>query len=209
MGYKKMVLSGNLLEIYAYENDCNNSGRKRKSDQNEELPDSGMLDGDRPDSLRGKRVREKKARRWDNARRAALVFRRLIRAQLGGTQTPVLVTCTYARNETSITTGYRDFRDFINATRRKFGLDFRYVAVPEFQKRGAIHFHALFWGLPDEILGSERRTRLVAGLWGHGFVYLKATDGNERLSTYLAKYMSKAFMAPELAGKKAYTASKN
>ena len=84
-----------------------------------------------------------------------------------------------------------------------------YIAVPEFQTRGAVHFHALFWGLPSCLFDTERATRLVAGLWGHGFVYMKMTDGNERLSSYLAKYMAKSFIDHRLMNQKAYVCSRN
>ena len=35
------------------------------------------------------------------------------------------------------------------------------------------------------------------------------TDGNEKISGYLAKYMSKAFIDPRLKNQKAYTTSRN
>ncbi|HEV7423767.1 MAG TPA: hypothetical protein VGO21_01100, partial [Candidatus Paceibacterota bacterium] len=83
------------------------------------------------------------------------------------------------------------------------------ICVPEFQKRGAVHFHALFWGLPEEIFLQERKTRMLAGFWAKGFVYLKETDGNEKLSFYLSKYMAKAFIDPRLKNQKCYVASRN
>ncbi len=78
-----------------------------------------------------------------------------------------------------------------------------------FKRRGAVHFHALFWGLPETTVETERYTRLVAGMWGHGFVYVKMTDGNEKLSSYLAKYMAKSFIDYRLKNQKAYTCSRN
>jgi len=38
---------------------------------------------------------------------------------------------------------------------------------------------------------------------------MKETDGNERLSTYLAKYMVKAFTDSRMIGQKAYVCSRN
>src|SRR5690606_27837965 len=95
------------------------------------------------------------------------------------------------------------------ALRNKFGKAFSYIAVSEFQKRGAIHFHALFWGLPAEVFSQERQTRTIALIWKQGFVYMKETDGNDKLSSYLAKYMVKTFTDPRLKNKKAYLASRN
>lgn len=48
-----------------------------------------------------------------------------------------------------------------------------------------------------------------ADLWGNGFIFLKETDGNEKLSSYLVKYMAKAFLSPELKNQKAFVASRN
>lgn len=69
---------------------------------------------------------------------------------------------------------------------------------------------------PCSVLGSsrltfetERQTRTIARLWGHGFVYMKMTDGNQRLSSYLTKYMAKSFTDYRLMNQKAYVRSRN
>jgi hypothetical protein len=76
------------------------------------------------------------------------------------------------------------------------------VAVSEFQKRGAIHFHALVWGIPPSVVKAERHTRLVASIWGQGFTDMIETDGNSRLASYFAKYMKKAYLDPRMLKKK-------
>jgi len=45
--------------------------------------------------------------------------------------------------------------------------------------------------------------------WGFGYAFVKETDGHERIANYLSKYMAKAFLDSRLAGRKAYTASRN
>jgi hypothetical protein len=55
----------------------------------------------------------------------------------------------------------------------------------------------------------ERKTREIALMWGKGFIYMKETDGHEKLSTYLAKYMSKAFIDERLKNQKSYVSSRN
>jgi hypothetical protein len=204
MGYNKFIKSGNTLEIYSYERSPQiHQGKRRGHKARNGL--LGMVD-DRSDTLRRE---EYEGKRKDNASRASMAFRRLILSNLGGSELPLLLTCTYAENQCDIRQGYKDFCSFIQALRYKFGKVFRYIAVPEFQKRGAVHFHALFWGLPQATSETERHTRLVAGLWGHGFVYLKETDGNDKLSSYLAKYMAKSFIDYRLKNQKAYTCSRN
>ena len=149
-------------------------------------------------------------KRPDNARRASMAFRRIVSSNLGGgSASPVLVTLTYADNFTDLAGAYKHFSNFINTLRRKFGREFKYISVPEFQKRGAVHFHALFWGIPEEIFLHERENRLLRRIWGHGHVFDKRTDGASALAFYLAKYFTKAYLDPRLKNQKSYTASRN
>jgi len=128
---------------------------------------------------------------------------------------------------------YKCLTAFGHRFRRKFGATAYWVAVPEFQKRGAVHFHVLIWGLPEEMSclfsgyyvdktgkkhakhacpsdrNCERTTRVLFSLWQKGFVDVIKTDGSPRLATYLSKYMSKVFIDDRLSGKKAYTCSRN
>jgi len=203
VGYNKLVAYGETIELYEYEKNLNILGRK--SGLNASRGRVSVLASGGADSLLAKKA----IKRQDNARRATVAFRRLVSANLGGDDRPVLVTLTYAENITSLRQGYADFACFVQNARYSFGKGFRYIAVPEFQKRGAVHFHALFWGLPAQVAQFERQTRVVAELWGKGFVYMKQTDGDDRLSGYLSKYMSKAFVEPQLANHKAYVCSRN
>lgn len=203
MPYTKIIISGNNFEKYEYTKEPRRMGvrrRKRKIDLNSE-----NVGADRSDTLSEGQL----GKRQDNARRTSLVFRRIVASNLAGSPPPLLITLTYSENITDINIGYKDYQSFIKALRNKYGKIFRYIAVPEFQKRGAVHFHALFWGLPSEVFSQERQTRTIALIWKHGYVFMKETDGNDKLSSYLAKYMVKAFTDPRLKNKKAYAASKN
>jgi hypothetical protein len=204
MGYNKIVTYGNIIETFTYARDPNIPPRtQRRHSCHAGIPgasdDAGSVD--EREAFEGKRK--------DNADRASMVFRQLVLANLTGTEYPLLLTATYRDNQTDLRQGYRDFGAFIQAMRYRFGKEWRYIAVPEFQKRGAVHFHALIWGLPTSVFEEERSTRLVAGLWKHGFVYLKMTDGNEKLSSYLTKYMAKSFVDRRLMNQKAYVCSRN
>lgn len=205
MGYNKFIKSGSTFELYEYEKDIRISAPRARKVVNARKPCNLDLDIGGADPFSQGYV----GKRQDNARRASMAFRRLILCNLTGFNFPLLVTITYAENQEDIRIGYKDFKTFIQSLRYKFGKVFRYVAVPEFQKRGAVHFHALFWGLPEGIFDTERKTRQLAILWGKGFIYLKKTDGDDRLSSYLAKYMVKAFLDFRLKGQRAYTSSRN
>lgn len=205
MGYNKFVVSGNVFELYEYEKNIEEyRAIKRK---HEKPVDNGNLGTTGSDE----ELERKLGKRRDNAKRAVMAFRRLVLCQLGRGENPILITLTYAENMEELGQGYRDFKAFINALRYRYGEQFRYVCVPEFQKRGALHFHALFWDLPkaDILLQTERQTRLIASLWKRGFVFLKKTDGNNKLSSYLSKYMSKAFVDIRLRNQRAFSSSRN
>jgi hypothetical protein len=204
MGYNKIIRYANTIETYTYGRHLPIRTHIRRNRKSKVLRSD--LDDDGKDPLSSAEHKEK---RQDNARRAALVFRRLVSSNLEGVEYPVLITTTYRDNQTDLRIGYRDFHSFIKALRHKFGALFRYIAVPEFQRRGAVHFHALFWGLPQDLCDTERHTRLIADTWSHGFVYMTMTDGNDRLSSYLTKYMAKSFTDPRLLNQKAYTCSRN
>jgi len=120
---------------------------------------------------------------------------------------PAFVTLTMVTIE-SIETSYRCFSQFTVNLRKSFGRDIRWVAVPEFQKRGAVHFHALIWGLSDETLNRERNTRDIQACWSRGWIDVLKSDGSPKIASYMAKYMSKAMYDDRLAGKKSYTASR-
>lgn len=206
MGYTKIINYANTLEVYEYEKDVVVLlGRSRGAGEIGDFPDD--VDTCGADSLQKDPFRLGK--RSDNARRASLAFRRIVASNLGGLTPPLLVTLTYRDNYTDLKGAYRHLSSFVQSLRHKYGKTFKYIAVPEFQKRGAVHFHALVWALPEEVFLLERETRTLARLWGFGFVYLKETDGHEKLSHYLSKYMAKAFVDPRLRNQKCYTASRN
>jgi len=207
MGYIKIIIYGNNIEIYEYEKTVVIVHRDK---QRREDPSDDKNMGINGQNLLQER---KLGKRQDNARRASLDFRRLVGANLGSDSRqftrPILATLTYRDNFTDLKGAYRHLSSFIQSLRHKYGKIFKYTCVPEFQERGAVHFHALFWGLPEEIFLREREDRTIAGYWRHGFIFLKQTDGNEKLSFYLSKYMAKAFLDARLKNQKCYVASRN
>jgi len=211
MGYNKLIIYGNVLESFEYEKEHLLLGTKRKS-QNDYGVKSDRNVGDTMLESEVARLEATKEKRKDNARRSSMAFRRIVICNLSGHENPLLLTFTYRENKTKISDAYRDFTNAIKACRYKFGTAFRYICVPEFQKRGAVHFHALFWGVQKELLGLSRQypnNSIDCFYWEHGFTFCKQTDGNKKIASYLSKYMAKAFLDSRLFSKKAYVASKN
>jgi len=189
MPYLKVIQSGTLIETYEYERP----------------PSPARLVGRQP---RRKRIIPQE-RRPDAIIRCRNAFRRLVRANLTPESPPALLTLTLRDKEIDISDAYKLYTVFVQRFRRKYGKEVAMIGVPEFQKRGAVHFHILVFNLPYETYKNERSTRAIASLWGGGFVDIKRTDGSEKLASYLAKYMSKAMSDYRLIRKRAYSATRN
>ncbi|MDQ3077138.1 MAG: hypothetical protein M3Q63_03765 [bacterium] len=192
MGHVKIIQSGNKLEIFEYEKEITSKPYYR-------TPRKRSQSGDI--SLRTIRV--------DNSRRRIKSFRRLVTSNLVGEAKPSLLTLTMYEI-VSLRRGYFAFHKFIRKLRKDCGKTFRYIAVPEFQKRGAVHFHCIIWGLDEKkIIKKEHETRYLQSLWQRGFLDCTPTDGHDKLTGYLAKYMSKSLLDDRLHYEKAFVASSN
>jgi len=205
MGYNKVISYGSVVEVFRYEKYPMGFGKKKATAGNANALSDIPFDGQNADCSE----KPIKIRSRESIRRAVLAFRRLVGANLRGTDHPVLASFTYGENMESLRQGRSDFNAFARSAKSEFGDGLRYICVAEFQKRGAVHFHSLIWGLPAGTVKRERSTRMVAGLWGRGFVDLVETDGSIKLSGYLGKYLSKTFKEPRLSGMKAYICSRN
>ncbi|MBA7508766.1 hypothetical protein ES705_00699 [subsurface metagenome] len=116
-------------------------------------------------------------------------------------------TATFADNITDMDFANNEFKKFIKRIKYQYG-DFKYLAVVEFQKRGAIHYHML------SDFGYIEQTDLEK-IWGNGFVWIRelltANKGKpvDNVGAYLVKYMNKNIIDKRLMGKKAYFTSRN
>ncbi|MBI2627601.1 hypothetical protein HYW72_01590 [Candidatus Nomurabacteria bacterium] len=195
MEYAKTIKYGDNLEIYEYEHRPAPKIKKVKEKSSYYVKPS---------------VDEIFTKREDNILQSKTNFRRLVSANLSN-NIPLFISLTHGTDMKDIVIGWKNYRKFIQRMRYKFGENFKYIAVPEFQpKSGRVHFHVLFWRLPLGINAKdERKNRVIAKIWGHGFADVKDTDGHEKLAGYLAKYMAKAFTDKRLKNQKAYASSKN
>jgi len=116
-------------------------------------------------------------------------------------------TATFKDNITKMDYANCEFRKFIKRIKYNYG-DFKYIAVVEFQKRGAIHYHML------SDFGYIKQKELEK-IWGNGFVWIRdLLTGNkgksvDNVGAYLVKYMNKNIIDKRLMGKKAYFTSRN
>ncbi|WCG33367.1 hypothetical protein PML78_01380 [Enterococcus dispar] len=121
------------------------------------------------------------------------------------------ITLTVAENSDDIDYYDEKVKQFIRKLRKDYG-KMHYIAVREFQKRGAIHYHMLvdypfIKGLNErEIKKTERN--FAKSYWKQGFVDLKSIDHVDNVGAYISKYMTKDMYDKRLIGRKSYLCSK-
>ena len=116
-------------------------------------------------------------------------------------------TATFKDNITGMDYANSEFKKFIKRVKYNYG-NFKYLAVVEFQKRGAIHYHML------SDFGYIEHKELEK-IWGNGFVWIRdlLTSNNskpvDKVGAYILKYMNKNIIDKRLMGKKSYFTSRN
>lgn len=199
-----MIVSGDVFELYQYENPYmyNSVGR--------------IVSGGAKAS----------ARRADNLSYVRSEIRRLVECNYKNFGfEPVFLTFTYEQNETDLGRAWRDFTRFIERLNYAYNKKHRYLSVIEFQARGAVHFHCIFFNMSLDVERAERcpshqcmafRTgtcthgnfRRVAILWGHGFVDIEAVRSAKAVAPYVSSYLDKTASDSRLVGQKAFATSR-
>lgn len=182
----RIIVSGNVVEITTYErgyfknyHDAKKVGRSSKNTTNE----------------------EKTFNREKVLQRARARVRRLACAN---PQLNKFFTLTFAENVTDLKYANNQFSCFIRRLNRyldKIGKDrMQYIAVVEFQKRGAIHYH-LLCNLP--FISAKK----LQEIWQNGFVKINKIDDVDNVGAYVTKYMSKDNEDERLVGNRCYFTS--
>lgn len=190
----KYIISGNVVERYSFEKD--------------------QFKGFEPRNKKGKNRNGlfKEKNRCDVIRRARGTVMRSINAN------PCLnkfLTLTFKDNVTDLDYANSEFKKFIKRVNyqvlktKKSKL--KYVAVIEFQERGAIHYH-MICDLPYIDVNELQQ------IWGLGFIKLNKIKGNkekfgssecDNVGAYVCKYMTKENTDDRLRGRKMYLMSRN
>lgn len=175
---EKIIISGNVVEKIKYEKGYIKGGegtnKNGRSGGSQELTEE-----------------EKSLNRQKVLRRGQTRLRRLINANVWqyGDITPKFLTLTFAENIIDLRSANKSWMLFIKRlnwfmfrTRRGH---LKYSVVIEFQKRGAVHYHAIFYNLPY-IPNSKLRE-----IWGQGFLKINKISDCDNVGAYVTKYMSK------------------
>lgn len=183
-GLKKYVITGHILEVYSYDYYIHGKGGF-----------SGTAKGQAEIENALKNYANTNQRRRDKIRRLACTN--------FNNRYDKFLTLTFTENKTNIEECNLLFKNFIKRLKYKYNLlCLKYLAVIEFQERGAVHYHVLL-NIPY-IPHKE-----LQELWGNGFVFVNAISHVDNLGAYILKYMTKDNNDTRLMGKKAYLTSRN
>jgi hypothetical protein len=185
----KVVVSGDIIEIYRSEggffkgkvNDCGRAG-------------NGFITDD-----------QRAKNREVSLMRARRDLRRIVNANIGKWGDDVtckFVTLTFKDNVKDLDMANYEFRQFIKRLNYKvYGekcSNLMYTVVIEFQKRGAVHYHVIFYNLPFT------KAAVLEKVWGNGFIKINKIDDVDNVGAYICKYLTKDNSDDRLRGRKSY-----
>jgi hypothetical protein len=168
----KVLVSGKQVEVYKYKKNIWRDFKSKK-DKNPAQKEPEQLD-------MFKQYKLKQQRRQFSLNRTRTEIRRLVNSN---THLNKFLTLTFADNITDLKKANYLFNQFVKRASYAWP-GFEYVAVPEFQKRGAVHYH-LLCNLPYVDV------KEVQAAWGQGFVKLNRIDSVNNAGAYMAKYLGK------------------
>jgi len=197
MAYARIVQAGIKIDTYEYNKDYV-SKRKRNYGRSK-----------RRKTVDNQRLFTVQLRRHSSIQRAKKNFFNLVSTNLQGGEIPTFLTLT-TYFDIDVAVAYVALQEFFRRLAKKHGKGFRFIAVPEWQKRGNIHFHALVWGLDPSVAETERSTRNIQRCWARGFCDVRPIEYNGLgIAGYMAKYLAKGLEDQRLANRRAYTCSRN
>jgi hypothetical protein len=183
---KKAVISGDIIEIYEYEND--------------------VLEGysDTRKTVKGRQSRaddeDRKENRNKTLQRARRDLRRLVNCNIA--EYSKFVTLTFGQDMRDIKKANYEFKKFKQRLETKIGQKLQYVCVIEFTKAGRVHYHCVMFNLP------YIKNKDLKAIWRHGHVKINKIDSVDNVGAYVCKYMSKDNDDDRLLGQKMYFSSR-
>lgn len=197
----KIIETPTTKEVYFYENPIyshsNSETKANTTESNQRKTFDEMSAHKQYDSLKRKQKHYEQTR-WEIARIVDCNFDNKTK----------FLTLTFKKNIQDITIANREFKYFIQRlnyylyqTKTQM---LKYIATWEKQKRGAIHYHVIFFDFP--FIAKEKSQ----DLWSHGFIKINRidVDSKENRGRYLSKYFGKDLELKEHK-KKAFFKSQN
>lgn len=188
---RKYICSGSIIEQYQYE-----------------VP---IYKGFKSNNSKGKN-RNGVHKEKNRAQSMGRARQKVIRSINSNPDLNKFLTLTFEENVTDLNYSHNEFKKWIdrvnyNVFKTKKRI-LKYVAVIEFQKRGAVHYH-IICNLPYIDIKS------LSDIWGHGFIWINKIRGYnddlecDNVGAYVTKYMVKDNSDERLINRKSYLMSRN
>lgn len=115
---------------------------------------------------------DKAVNRETTLKRARKMIRWLVNTNinLNNDYSPKFLTLTFKENISSLKSANYEFKKFRHRLEYKFHIKINYLCVPEFQKRGSIHYHVILFNLP--FIDADE----LSSIWGNGFIKINRID---------------------------------
>jgi len=191
---KKIIVSGDILEVYEYEKNVVAGFKNSKSKGKGR---SCVAD-----------IEEQEKNRELVLHRARRDLRRLINSNVNmyGVS-PKFVTLTFSEDMEDFKKANYEFEKFIKRLNTYCDKSILYVVVPEIQKErlekygvAVWHYHVVFFNLPFI------KANKLSNIWQNGFIKINRIDKVDNVGAYVCKYMTKD--NKELKGQKCYFSSR-
>jgi hypothetical protein len=203
VSHYKIVIAGNIVEVFQY---AHGVGYQLKADKKQrphyarKPPDQQQIS---PSSL--SRTRQRVVRTINANCHTWTDWQ-------GVPIKPQFLTYTFKENITDLSEANPLFTNYIKRLNyHEFNSKrslVKYVSVPEFQKRGAVHYHVVFFNLRSINQRHEFETGDFASLWEYGFIKVKKIAEVPNIGNYMTKYMTKDATDRRLVGRKKYFATR-
>lgn len=210
----KIVKCGDYIHVYQF---FNTRSKVNKRDEDKKI-NIKKIDTDNLTKVSSSdRVEEVKPILLANAIRSNLNCQRIAKTNRDSWET--FITLTFKENLTDIVQANKIFNAWVSNV-RKLKKDFKYIAVPEFQKRGAVHYHVLsnlgredtnIIYLQKERVGKAKDLTTIYDVkyWTKGFARVDFIKSDyKKIYGYICKYMTKD-IDNKLFGKHRYFNSQN
>lgn len=198
VSFYKIIIAGRIVEAFQYAKPVGYA----------------LLSSKKQQPYRKRREIEKQELTKSSLSRTRNRLMRLINANVfqHGKHSPQFITYTFKENIKDPTTANDIFTNYIkrlnyqtfNTKRSKL----KYVSVIEFQKRGAVHYHVVFFNLPKINQRQEYLGGNFAELWSEGYVKIKNINHVPNIGVYMTKYLTKQGCDRRLIGRKKYFSSR-
>lgn len=187
----KVVVSGKHVEVYKYKKQVWREFEKKNFEDEKPQKEPKQLNA-------FEQMEIMKQKQQYSVNRTRTEIRRLINSN---PQLTKFMTLTFAKNITDLKEANYIFNQFIKSMNYKYP-DFKYLAIPEFQQRGAVHYH-LLCEMPFI------HFREIAEIWGQGNIDIRTLNDVDNIGAYVCKYLSKDMFDERTFGKKKFFRSQS